>query len=104
MVTRASWCPTCRANEGKINNELIPAYLSSNDVLVVINDVTNKRTKNEAKPLLQTAGVYEQAQKEQDTGVITLINPLTGKAINRVYVSYSLDEIKNAIEQALPKG
>ena len=26
MVTRANWCPACRANEGKINNELVPAY------------------------------------------------------------------------------
>jgi len=104
MVTRANWCPTCRANEGKIKNELIPAYSSSKDVLVVINDVTNKRTKNKAKPLLQSAGVYEIAQKEQATGVISLINPLTGKTINRIYVSYSLAEIKKAIEQALPKS
>ena len=104
MVTRANWCPTCRANEGKIKNELIPAYSSSKDVLVVINDVTNKRTKNKAKPLLQSAGVYEIAQKEQATGVISLINPLTGKTINRIYVSYALAEIKKAIEQALPKS
>ncbi len=45
MVTRADWCPTCRANEGKIKNELLPAYTNSKEVAVVINDVTNRRTK-----------------------------------------------------------
>jgi len=104
MVTRANWCPTCRANEGKIKNELIPYYSSSKDIVIVINDVTNKRTKNKATPLLQSSGVYEIAQKEQATGVISLINPLTGKTINRIYVSYSLDEIKKAIERALAKS
>lgn len=104
MVTRANWCPTCRANEGKIKDELIPAYESSKDVLVVINDVTNKHSKNKAKAILQSAGVYDIAQKEQATGVIALINPINGKIINHIYVSYSVDEIKKAIEQALNKG
>lgn len=101
MVTRANWCPTCRANEGKINNELIPAFLNSKDVMVVINDVTNKRSKSKSKPVLQTAGVYDISLKEQATGLITIINPSSGKIVSRIYVSYSLDAMKKTIADAL---
>ncbi len=101
MVTRANWCPTCRANEGKIKNELLPAYTNSKEVAVVINDVTNKKTKAKSKPILQAAGVYDISLKEQSTGLVTIINPLTGKIINRFYVSSSPDEMKRIINDAL---
>ena len=101
MVTRANWCPTCRANEGKINNELIPAFFNSKDVAVVINDVTNKRTKARSKPTLQSVSVYDISLKEQATGLVTIINPATGKILSRLYVSYSLDAMKKAIADAL---
>lgn len=101
MVTRANWCPTCRANEGKINNELIPAYSNSKDVAVVINDVTNKRTKTRSKTLLQDAGVYDISLKEQATGLIAIINPATGNILKHLYVSNSLDAMKKAIADAL---
>lgn len=103
MITRANWCPTCRANEVKIKNEVIPAYSSSKEVLIVINDVTNRRTKNKVKPALESAGVYDIAQKEQATGVIAIISPATGKILNHIYVSYTTDDIEKAIEQALSK-
>lgn len=101
MVTRANWCPTCRANEGKIKNELLPAYTNSKDVTVVINDVTNKRTKAKSKPVLQAAGVYDISLKEQSTGLISIINPLTGSILKRLYVSFSLTEMEKAIADAL---
>ncbi len=101
MVTHANWCPTCRANEGKINNELIPAFLNSKDVLVVINDVTNKRSKSKSKPELQSAGVYDISLMEQATGLITIINPSSGKIVSRMYVSYSLEAMKKTIADAL---
>lgn len=101
MVTRANWCPPCRANEGKINNELIPAYSNSKEVRIVINDITNKRTKANSKPALQAAGVYETSLKEQATGSIALINPSTGKIINRLHVVYDIEKMKKAITDAL---
>jgi hypothetical protein len=101
MVTRANWCSTCRANEGKIKNELLPAYTNSKEVIVVINDVTNRRTKAKSKPVLQAAGVYDISLKEQATGLVTIINPVTGSILKRLYVSYSLPEMEKAIADAL---
>lgn len=101
MVTRANWCPPCRANESKIKNELIPAYADTKEVLIVINDITNRRTKANSKPALQRAGVYEISLKEQATGSITLIYPATGKIINRLHVVYGIEKIKTAIGDAL---
>ncbi len=103
MITRANWCPACRANEGKINNELVPAYAASGVVQVVINDVTNKRAKSKSEPMLQSAGVYKIAREEKATGVIALIDPATRKVIKHIYVSYSIPKIKEEIEEALAK-
>ncbi len=101
IITRANWCPTCRANEGKIKNELLPAYSNSKEVAVVINDVTNRRTKAKSKPVLQAAGVYDISLKEQATGLVTIINPATGSILKRLYVSSSLPEMEKAIADAL---
>lgn len=101
MVTRANWCPSCRANEDKINNELIPAFSGSKEVAIVINDVTNKRTRARSKPVLQSAGVYDISLNQQATGVVTIINASSGKIVNRFYVSYSLDKMKKIINDAL---
>lgn len=103
MITRANWCPTCRANEGKIRNELLPAYSNSKEVVVVINDVTNRRTKAKSKPILQAAGVYDISLNEQATGLVTIINPLTGRILKQLYVSYSLSEMEKAIADALAR-
>ena len=103
MITRANWCPTCRANEGKIKNELLPAYSNSKDVAVVINDITNKRTRAKSKPALQAAGVYDISLKEQATGLVIIINPLTGSILKQLYVSNSLPEMEKAIADALAR-
>lgn len=101
LITRANWCPACRANDGKINNELIPAYSNDKDVAIVINDITNKKSKAKAKPFLESAGVYEISKKEQATGAIAIINLANGKIINRVFVVYDTVRIKKAITDAL---
>lgn len=101
MITRANWCPACRANDGKINNELIPAYSNAKDVAFVINDITNKKSKAKAKPYLESAGVYEISKKEQATGSIAIINLANGNIVNRVFVVYDTERIKKAIAEAL---
>lgn len=101
MVTWANWCPPCRANEAKINNELIPAYSTSKDVIVVTNDITNKKSKAKSKPVLQSARVYEISLKEQATGSIAIINLANGKIVNRLHVVYDTERIKKAIANAL---
>lgn len=101
MITRANWCPACRANEGRINTDLIPAYTSSKSVVVVINDITNKKSKAKSKPALTAAGVYEQAQKEQASGSIIIINLANGNIVNRLYVVFDSERIKKAISDAL---
>lgn len=101
MITKAHWCPTCRANEAKITNELLPAYSGSGEVAILFNDITNKRTKARSKTDLEAAGVYTIAQKEQSTGLITIINPANGKILQRLYVSNTVTEMKKVIAQSL---
>ncbi|MBS1666967.1 MAG: hypothetical protein JST58_06290 [Bacteroidetes bacterium] len=104
MITRANWCPTCKANESKIKTGLIPAYSASKDIEVVLNDVTNRRSKARSKPLLEAAHVYPIAEKELATGTVLLINPATGAILRKMYVSDSLEELKKGIDEALSKS
>ena len=103
MITRANWCPTCRANDSKVKNELIPSFADSKDVVIVINDITNGRTKSKSKTTLQTEGVYEIAKEEKVTGSIAIINPAEGQIVGRVYLVNSVEAIKNAIKEAVSK-
>ncbi len=103
LVTRANWCPTCRANDGKIKNELIPLYISSENVSVVINDVTNKRSKARSRSELMSAGVYEISLKEYSTGAIALIDPRSGLILNRLSVSNSFETMKKVISETASK-
>lgn len=103
MITRANWCPTCRANDDKVKNELMPSFADSKDVVIVINDITNGRTKSKSKPFLQTEGVYDIAKEEKVTGSIAIINPVEGQIVGRVYVVNSVESIKNAIKEAVSK-
>lgn len=103
MITRANWCPTCRANDNKIKTELVPAYSTSKEVTIVINDITNGRTKLTSKPLLQAEGVLEIAKAEKITGAIAIINPANGQIIGREYVVNNVEVIKHSIREALLK-
>lgn len=103
MITRANWCPTCRANDSKVKNELIPSFADSKDVVIVINDITNGRTKSKSKTTLLTEGVYEIAKEEKVTGSIAIINPAEGQIVDRVYLVNSVEAIKNAIKEAVSK-
>lgn len=103
LVTRANWCPTCRANDAKIKNELIPLYISSANVTVVINDVTNKRSKARSRSELVAAGVYEISLREYSTGAIALIDPQSGLILNRLYVSNSIETMKKVISETASK-
>lgn len=93
MFKRANWCPTCRANGSKVKNELAPYFADSKDVVIVINDITNGRTKSKSKTTLQTEGVYEIAKEEKITGSMTIINPAEGQIVGRVYLVNSVEVI-----------
>jgi len=104
MITRANWCPTCRANEDKIKSGLIPAYNASKDIEVLVNDVTNRKAKARCKPMLEAANVYQIAVKELATGTVLLINPTTGAILRKMYVSDSLEDLKKGISEELSKS
>lgn len=103
MITRANWCPTCRANDSKVKNELIPSFADSKDVVIVINDITNGRTKSKSMTTLQKEGVYEIAKEEKLTGSIAIINSAERQIVGRLYVVNSVEAIKNAIKEAVSK-
>lgn len=99
LITRANWCPTCRANDNKILKELIPSFSTDSNIFFLFNDITNKKSKTKAKPLLESAGVYEISLKEYFTGSIALIDSQNKTILKRVSVSNSLEAIKKSITE-----
>ena len=103
MVNSASWCGVCKANDQRIMENVMPAFMMNSDFLIVMNDLSDKDSKARSKADLEKAGVYDIAQKEKKTGMIHLINPSSLDIIASISVSESDDNIRKAFREALSK-
>jgi spermidine/putrescine-binding protein len=103
MVNSASWCGVCKANDQRIMENVMPAFMMNSDFLIVMNDLSDKDSKARSKADLEKAGVYDIAQKEKKTGMIHLINPASLDIIASISVSESDDNIRKAFREALSK-
>jgi spermidine/putrescine-binding protein len=103
MVNSASWCGVCKANDQRIMENVMPAFMMNSDFLIVMNNLSDKDSKARSKADLEKAGVYDIAQKEKKTGMIHLINPASLDIIASISVSESDDNIRKAFREALSK-
>jgi thiol:disulfide interchange protein len=103
VVTKADWCGTCKKNEARVGNDVIPAYKDSN-ITITANDLTNDNTKAESKKNLSALGVYELLENEKNTGQIIFIDAKTKKVISKISVAKSTEELKKAFDEALAKN
>lgn len=90
VVTKANWCPACVKNEVRIGSEVM-SKINLNDVLVVMNDLTDDTTKRTAEENLKNNGL--ENLKLKTTGVISFIDPKTKKVISSISVAEPSDKI-----------
>ncbi len=102
LVTKANWCPVCKANGERMGKEVFSSYKDGN-VMVVANDLTDDATKKACKKDLDAAGITKVAENSTSTGLITLIDFKTKKVIETISVAKTTEEIKEAINKALKR-
>lgn len=103
VVTKADWCPTCKVHGSRVVSEVLPLYKEP-EVKILVNDLTDKQTKETSKATLVAEGIEKAMNKSNTTGEITFINATTKKIISKISVAKSNEEIKNAFEEAIQKS
>lgn len=103
VITKADWCPTCKEHGTRVVTEVLPLYKTA-EVKMLINDLTDAKTKASSKEDLKQEGIGKPMSKSNTTGEITFINAKTKKVISKISVAKSNDEIKYAFDQAILKS
>ena len=103
LVTKANWCPTCKANGERMSKEVFSAY-KTGELKVIANDLTDDVSKKACKKAIGEAGVAKIAEGSNSTGIITLIDAKTKKVITTISVAKTTEEIKAAIDESLKKA
>lgn len=104
LVNKASWCPVCQANGPRFEKDIMPMAMQNKDVQIVMNDLSDDKTKAASLPMLEKAGITSFAKKNTGTGTLYFIDAKSKKLISEVSLAKSDDEIKKVYMAALTKG
>lgn len=104
FINKASWCPVCKANGARFEKDIMPMAMASKDVQIVMNDVSDDKTKTESSPMLKKAGVSKFAKQHTETGTLFFVDAKTKKLISKVSIAESDDNIKKVFMDALAKS
>lgn len=104
LVNKASWCPVCQANGPRFEKNIMPMAMQNKDVQIVMNDLSDDKTKAASLPMLEKAGIASFAKKNTGTGTLYFIDAKSKKLISEVSLAKSDDEIKKVYMAALAKG
>jgi len=104
LVNKASWCPVCQANGPRFEKDIMPMAMQNKDVQIVMNDLSDEKTKAASLPMLEKAGIASFAKKNTGTGTLYFIDAKSKKLISEVSLAKSDDEIKKVYMAALAKG
>ncbi|MEO8886911.1 MAG: hypothetical protein ABI367_12665 [Mucilaginibacter sp.] len=104
LVNKASWCPICQANGPRFEKDIMPMAMANKDVQIVMNDLSDNKTKAASEPMLKKVGIVSFAKKNTDTGTLYFIDAKSKKLISQVSLAQSDEEIKKIYMAALAKG
>ena len=104
LLTEASWCPVCQANGPRFMKDVMPMVMMNKEVKMVMNDVSNYKTKAASKPILEKDGIYNFAENNPGTGVLYFIDAKTKRLLSKVSLAQTNEEIEKAYQEALSKA
>lgn len=96
VVNKADWCPTCEKN----GERAMAALMENNKdgvMQLVVNDLTNKETKEKCAVGLKKAGVDQAIAKFNSTGMVYFFNAESKKLIKQISVAKSDQELSLAL-------
>ncbi|EOR95543.1 hypothetical protein ADIARSV_1279 [Arcticibacter svalbardensis MN12-7] len=82
----------------------MPMAMQNKDVQIVMNDLSDAKTKAASLPMLKKAGIEKFASKNTGTGMLYFIDAKTKKLISEVSLAENNEQIKKVYMAALAKG
>lgn len=101
LLNKASWCPVCKANGSKVMKDLMPMLMKDKNVMVVMNDVSDKSTKAKSEPMLEKAGIVTFAENHMATGMLYFIDASTKKWLASVSIANPNMQIEMVFKKAM---
>lgn len=98
VINKADWCPVCQINGEKVMNEVVPVFKETT-VQFMMNDLTNENTKEDSKRMLEEKKVFEVVKKIKSTGLILLLDAMTGKLLGKISVAESAEKLIETIRK-----
>lgn len=104
LLTKASWCPVCKANGPRFEKDIMPMVMKNKEVKMVMNDLSDDNSKAMSKGMLEKAGIYKFAEKNPATGMLYFFDAKTKKLLSKVSLASTNEEIKQAYQTAFKKA
>lgn len=101
VINTATWCPTCQTNGQRVEKDVVASYAQNTEITFVVNNLSDKTTKEQSKETLEKQGVYKAVKKQNATGMIILVDAATKKIIKEISVKESTETLKKEIDAAL---
>ncbi|MGA9649814.1 hypothetical protein [Pedobacter sp.] len=103
VVNKASWCTVCKENGPRFEKEIMPMVMGDKNVSMVVNDLSDDKTKASSQAMLQKAGIPSFAKEHNATGALYFVDAKSKKVISEVSLAKSNEEIKTAYMSAVAK-
>ncbi len=101
LVNKASWCPVCQANGPRFMKNVMPMAMKNKNVQVVMDDLSNEKTKAASLKMLEKAGIADFAKENTATGMLYFIDANTKQLISKVSIAKSNETIEKDFKEAL---
>lgn len=103
LLNKASWCHVCKENGPRVEKDLMPMLMKDKNVQIVVNNLSDDKSKAASQPMLEKAGVEKFAKKNTGTGMLYFIDAKSKKLLSSVSVAKPNKEIMMAYKGALTK-
>lgn len=103
LINKASWCPVCQANGPRVMKNVLSKMMMDKNYSFVMNDLSDNKTIDSSKAMLEKAGIYDFAQKNKATGMIYFFDARMKKPVDRISMAASNKDIEQAFKSVLAK-
>lgn len=104
LLNRASWCPICQANGMRFQSDIMPMAMKNPELKLVMDDLSDKKTKAASLTMLGKAGVGAFARRNTITGELYFLNARSKRLISKISIAEPDQKIEMAMQEALKRS
>lgn len=101
LVNTANWCPACRANGERLEQEILFQFMDDPQYIILVNDLSDDKSIAQSLPAINQNGLSEFVRKNKATGTIFFIDAASKRMHSKISVTKDSEAIKRAFREAL---